>query len=112
MEDLEFLRLIYREFRETGHWPGVRALQIKLRKHGNAKLIAARIGWQRVGFEDRDDGVCFLRLDGLDATGEAGDDIAAFLAVIRGLAQHCTANGLVPVGTAGDIGNTSVGEHR
>ncbi len=89
----EFLQLIYDRFRTTGTWPLVRDLQITLRQKGNIRQIASTVGFDKVICEDRADGVCFLRLEGISACRNSETDVKNFLAAVRLASSHYISSG-------------------
>jgi TIR domain-containing protein len=84
----EFLQLVYDHFHREDAWPRVRELQVPLRGRVNVRLLAAEIGTDLVVCEDGQDGVCFLRLEGLARCASAHQDIETFLAAVRFIAQR------------------------
>jgi predicted transcriptional regulator len=93
----EFLQLVYDHFRREDAWPRVRELQVPLRGRVNVRLLAAEIGPDLVVCEDGTDGVCFLRLEALARCASAHQDIEAFLAAVRFIAQRFIEHGPAPV---------------
>jgi hypothetical protein len=96
----DFLRVVYAHFDSKGEWPTVQSLQTELRHVGDVRLIATRIGNERVVCQDGATGVCFLTLTGLDALPEAASDTANAVAMIRQLALHAIQRGVLPTSSA------------
>src|SRR5215471_17565655 len=96
MDKDEFLQLVYDRFRADNTWPLVRALQVTLRPL-NVKLLAAEVGTDFVACEEGPDGVCFLRLKGLERCPKAIDDVELFLATSRLSAHHYIKHGTTPI---------------
>lgn len=97
MQKDELLQMVYDHFRGGGQWPLVRDLQVRLRKLGNVRKLAAEIGVKFVVFEEFDEGRCFLTLDGLARCKGGSDDLDLLFAVLRYAAEQFIAKGPTPV---------------
>jgi hypothetical protein len=100
MEPQEFLQAVYDSFREHARWPPARELQVTLRRHGTIRRIAIAVGEDDLCCESGADGVCFLRLRGLQKCSGAEDDIDAFVGAIRHSAQHYIEHGPTAITSA------------
>lgn len=89
----EFICLVYEILRETGKWPRVAELQVKLRRSGSVRRIAAEAGFENVVCQEMPDGECYLTLKGLARCPSAAADVENYLALVRILAAKYVASG-------------------
>jgi hypothetical protein len=100
MQSSDFLALVYDYLKTDGDWPKVRALQIRLRREGSLRLLAARAGTEHVICDESMDGICWLTVRGLARVPAAGEDVENYLQVVRYLAKHYLQFGLQEVTAA------------
>lgn len=89
----EVISIVYESFHETGEWPRVGELQVRLRDVGHVSRIAAEIGWENAVCEDVRDGECYLTLKGIEQCPDASEDISNYLALVRLLASEYITKG-------------------
>src|SRR5437764_381749 len=83
ISELNFLQIIYQHFKATGTWPDIRTAQLRVGAGQNVRRLAAEIGTDKVICEEPQDGVCFLKLEGIALCSGSERDVANFLALIR-----------------------------